>query len=103
MWKDEPPQRDSTGKRWHFRIWYDVWTEDKVLMAERVFFWDDAKSFCGVVVFPAGTNVHFSRLRALVKKLVSDPDLRSQYRRELHFPLERHYSDYGVFPEETSL
>jgi hypothetical protein len=72
-------------------------------MAERVFFWDDTKSFCGVVVFPPGKDVHFSRLRALIKKLVSDPDLRNQYRRELHFPLERHYSDYGVFPEETSL
>jgi hypothetical protein len=103
MWKDEPPQRDSTGKRWHFRIWYDVWTENKVLTAERVFFWDDTKSFCGVVVFPAGKAVHRSRLRALVRKLVSDPDLRNQYRRELHFPLERHYSDYGVFPEEPSL
>jgi hypothetical protein len=55
------------------------------------------------VVFPAGKAVHRSRLRALVRKLVSDPDLRNQYRRELHFPLERHYSDYGVFPEEPSL
>jgi hypothetical protein len=33
-------------------------------------------------------------------KLVADPELREQYRRDLSFPLERYYSEYGAFPEE---
>jgi hypothetical protein len=103
MWKDEPPRRDSTGKRWNFRIWYDVWTEGNVQMAERVFFWDDSKEHCGVVVFPAGSDVHFSRLKDWIKKLVADASLRKQYQRDLRFPLERHYSTYGAFPEKRRI
>jgi hypothetical protein len=101
MWQDEQRRKDSNGKRWNFRIWADVWTEDKVLMAERVFFWDDSKSHCGVVLFKAGSDVHFSRLKQLIGKLVSTPTLREQHRRHLRFPLERYYSDYGAFPEEN--
>jgi len=102
MWQDEQRRKDSNGKRWHFRIWSDVWSEGRLLMAERVFFWDDSKSYCGVVLFKAGSEVHFSRLKQLIGKLASDPALREQYRRELRFPLERYYSDYGAFPEESS-
>jgi hypothetical protein len=61
MWKDEQPRKDSNGKRWNFRIWHDVWSENKVLMAQRVFFWDDSKSHCGVVLFVPGSDLHFSR------------------------------------------
>jgi hypothetical protein len=102
MWQDEQRRKDSNGKRWHFRIWVDVWTEDKPIMAERVFFWDDSKSHCGVVLFAPGSDVHFSRLKQLIGKLVADAALREQYRRDLRFPLERNYSDYGAFPEEQS-
>jgi hypothetical protein len=102
MWKDEQPRKDSSGKRWNFRIWYDSWTADKPVMAERVFFWDDSKSHCGVVLFVTGSDVHFSRLKQFMGKLVADPALREQHRRDLHFPLERYYSDYGAFPEEKS-
>ena len=102
MWKDEQPRKDSSGRRWNFRIWHDVWTDDKVVSAQRVFFWDDSKSHCGVVLFPVGSTAHFSRLRKLIEKLVADAALRQHYRRDLRFPLERHYSDYGAFPEEKS-
>lgn len=71
-------------------------------MAERVFFLDDSRSFCSVVLLPPGPDVHFSRLKTLIKMLVADPALRNQYRRELCFPLQRHYSDYGAFLEEAS-
>ena len=100
MWHDQKPRRDKDGKRWNFSIWYDVWTDGNVWSADRLFFWDDDKTFCGVVLFPRGSAKHFSRLKQLAEKLVSDPALRKQHRRELQFPLERHYSEYGAFPEE---
>jgi hypothetical protein len=102
MWNERKPRKDHSGKRWNFCVWHDVWTEDKVLMAERLFFWDDKKVECGVVLFPAGSAVHFSRLTRMIEKLVADPATRDQYRRDLRFPLERHYAEYGAFPEEIS-
>jgi hypothetical protein len=100
MWMNQQPRRDTAGKRWNFRIWYDVWTEEKVFTAQRLFFWDDEKNYCGVVLFPPGSTVHFSRLKKLIEKLVADPALRRLHRRDLSFPLERHYAGYGTFPEE---
>lgn len=70
-------------------------------MAQLVFR-DDSKSHCGVVLFPVGSDVHFSRLKKLIEKLVADSALRKQYYRDLRFPLERYYSDYECFAEEAS-
>jgi hypothetical protein len=81
-------------------VWHAVWTEEKVLMAERLFYWDDTKSECGVVLLPPGSEIHFSRLRQLAAKLVKDSVLRKKHQRDLIFPLSRHYSTYGAFPEE---
>ena len=103
MWHDQRPRKDTHGRRWNFRIWADTWTDAKtknVVMAERLFFWNDTKSQCGLVLFPVGSAVHFSRLKQMEERLVSDSALRKHYQRELRFPLERHYSQYGVFPEE---
>jgi len=105
MWWDHQnlnkPRTDRAGKRWNFRVWHDVWTQhNRILSAQRVFFWDDAKDVCGVVLLTPGSELHVSRLRALISKLVADPRLRDQHRRELRFPLERHYAEYGAFPEE---
>src|SRR5262245_47023138 len=68
VWHDQKPRRDKDGKRWNFSIWYDVWTDGKLWSADRLFFWDDDKTFCGVVLFPRGSSVHFSRLNQLVEK-----------------------------------
>ena len=100
MWIEEKPRKDILGKRWNFAIWHDVWTDERVLSAERLFFWDDEHKHCGVVLFPAGNTVHFSRIRTLIAKLVADPNKREQHKRELRFPLERYYSENGAFPEE---
>src|SRR5215471_2638126 len=102
MWWDQQnlnrPRRDRTGKRWNFRVWHGFSPQGRHV--ERVFFWDDNQEFCGVVqVCPA---THISKLRSLIQKLVADPGLRARHRRELRFPLERHYSEYGTFPEEIS-
>jgi hypothetical protein len=39
----------------------------------------------------------------VIEKLVADPDLRAKHQRELRFPLERHYEEYGAFPEESEI
>ena len=79
-------------------MWHDSSPQGKHV--ERVFFWDDEQELCGVVLIcPA---IHVSRLRSLIQKLVADPSLRAKHKRALRFPLERHYSEYGAFPEEIS-
>jgi hypothetical protein len=35
-----------------------------------------------------------------MEKLVADHELRRKYQRNIDFPLERHYPEYGAFPEE---
>ncbi|HEX5211276.1 MAG TPA: hypothetical protein VFW22_06035 [Pseudolabrys sp.] len=97
MWVDQKARKDSDGKRWHFCIWYDL-----ALLAappQRVFFWDDKKENCGVVF--VSPSASFPRLKQLIDKLAADPALRDKHRKELRFPLQRHYSDYGAFPEEN--
>jgi hypothetical protein len=68
--------------------------------AQRIFFWNEGKDVTGVVLLLPGKTLHISRLRTLIQKVVADQTFRDQYRRELNFPLERHYVDYGAFPEE---
>jgi len=100
MWWDgqnlNKPRRDKNGKRWNFRVWGDFLHGRNV---ERVFFWDDRRAYCGVVLISQA--IHVSKLRHLIENLVADPRLRARHRRELLFPLERHYSEFGAFPEET--
>ena len=52
--------------------------------------------------FSSTDDTHVTALRDFIRKLVADPSLRAKYRRDLQFPLERNYSEYGVFPEEIS-
>ena len=99
----DKPRRDKTGKRWNFRIWHDVLEIDnRAVHVARVFFWDDKYELTGVRLFGPGDDTHITALRSFIEKLVASPTLRSKHRRELRFPLERHYSEFGVFPEETS-
>src|SRR5687768_8430307 len=95
------PRRDKAGKRWNFRVWHDVVEIDgKGVHVARVFFWDDEHQVTGVRIFGSKDDTHITALRSFIEKLVASPKLRSTYRRELRFPLDRHYPDYGVFPEE---
>ena len=48
-------------------------------------------------------NQHLRDLHALIQKLVASEELRAAHQRELRFPLERFYPDYGVFPEEKEI
>lgn len=102
MWNTEKIRRDKSGKRWNFIYWYETWTQERVRHAQRLFFWDEERLNCGVLIFPPGKTMHYSRIRSLIDKLVADPNLRKQYERRLQFPLERHYPNFGDFPEEIS-
>jgi hypothetical protein len=102
MWWDDQnlgmPHIDATGKRWNFRVWHEVVNLKHVA---RVFYWDDAKELTGVLVLPEGSRTDVAALHSVIRKLASDSGLRAKHSRDLKFPLERHYSSYGAFPEEA--
>lgn len=102
MWMDThnlaKAHRDKQGTRWHFRVWHEVVNRRDVV---RVFFWNDERDHCGVVWVPPGGRTDLSALHGLIQRLVADPELRAKHQRELRFPLDRHYSEYGAFPEES--
>jgi hypothetical protein len=102
IWSNEKPRRDKSGHRWNFRYWYAGALSDPHNRAARLFFWDDQKCSCGVVLIPPGAVKPYSQLRFLIEKVVADTQLRRRYQRELRFPLEDHYSVYPAFPEEGS-
>ena len=100
MWWDDQnlglPHVDATGKKWNFRVWHAV---VELKHVARIFFWDDAKESTGVMILPEGARTDVAALHSVIRKLVSDPALRTTYLCELKFPLER-YSN-GALPEET--
>ena len=99
-WTEERPRKDKNGVRWNFTYWHSVWTSARVKSAQRLFFWNDDKSECGAVILVPGATMHHSRINRLIAKLVADPQLRDRHRKDLRFPLDRHYPEYGAFPEE---
>ena len=103
MWWDQQnlgqPRVDKTGARWHFAVWHDLIDRSHVA---RVFFWDDQRSFTGVLIIPAGGRTDVQALHDWIQKLAADPALRNQCQRALRFPLERHYSFFGAFPEQST-
>jgi len=99
-WTQEKSRKDSSGRRWNFCYWQDAVYGAKAFQAHRLFFWDDKKADCGVVLFLPGSAIPYSRVKTVIEKLVADPTMRKQHRRDISFPLERHYSEFGAFPEE---
>jgi hypothetical protein len=100
-WSPLKAKRDKSGKRWNFSYWY-TFKFSSDIDAQRLFFWDDDLKECEVAFFSGGSVRPYPQIEHLVEKLVSDPKLRAQYRRELRFPLERYYAEYGSFPEEVA-
>jgi hypothetical protein len=107
MWWDyqnlDAPRTDKSGKKWNFRVWHEVFTSRRTVSVARIFFWDERRSSTGVVLLGPDVNHHVRDLHALIQKLVASEELRSAHRRELRFPLERFYAEYGVFPEEQEI
>ena len=103
-WNEEKPKQGKNGERWYFTYWHSVWPRDEVDIenAQRLFFWNQDKSERGVIILPPGKTMRYGRIKSLIEKLVADQGLRKQYQRDIEFPLERHYPEYGAFPEELS-
>ena len=101
VWTPLSEKRDRTGKRWNFSYWYTFRSSSET-DSQRLFFWTDDHKECGVILFLEGHTRPYAQIKGLVDKLVSEPELRRQYQRELRFPLERYYAEFGSFPEEVT-
>jgi hypothetical protein len=101
-WNEVKPKQGKDGVRWYFTYWHSPWPGDdvKVEKAQRLFFWNQGMSELGAVILPPGKTMSYARIESLIEKLVADPKLRKKYQRDIEFPLERHYPEYGAFPEE---
>jgi hypothetical protein len=77
--------------------------KDGAIKAQRLFFWNQSKSFCGVIVLLPGRTQPYQRLLGLMKELTARAELRERYRLQLKFPLERYYSEFGSLEEENAL
>jgi hypothetical protein len=100
-WNEEKPRQGKDGERWSFTYWHTV-PGDQVKSAQRLFFWNQNQSERGVVILPSGKTIRYAQIRSLIEKLVADKELRGKYQRDITFPLERNYPEYGAFPEELS-
>ena len=102
MWNvsAEKSRKDKYGSTWNFSYWYSGALAAPELKAQRLFFWNDDRNDCGVILFIRGKTLPYARVRNLISELVAKRTVRQQYQRDLVFPLERHYKEYGSFPEE---
>jgi len=66
-----------------------------------LFFWDDDHSEVGVLIYTGQSTRNYRAITKLVEKLVNEPELRHAHQRDLRFPLDRYYVEFGSFPEET--
>ena len=99
-WNEERPRQGKSGERRRFTYWHSVGFGEGLKSAQRLFFWNQDKSECGVVILPPDKTMRYARIKSLIEKLAADQELRRKYQRDIEFPLERHYFEYGAFPEE---
>jgi hypothetical protein len=91
-WKSQNldrPVRGRDGRTWHFRVWHDV---VEGAHTERIYFWDESREITGCAEFAADQSLHISKVKQRMRKIVTDPAYREQFRRELQFPVERRYA-----------
>ena len=99
MWSLEKSRTDKRGKRWLFAYWHKGPRDAEVEHPQQLFFWDDERTECGVVLFPTDKTIRYSLIRQLMEKLVADPGLRKQHNTLLRFPVERYYRLNGFRAE----
>jgi hypothetical protein len=95
------PRTDKRGTKWNFRVWHEVVALQRLEHVARVFFWDERQNRTGVVLLGRVANTHVRFIHSVIDKLVANSEFRKKHLRQLHFPLDRHYSMYGAFPEES--
>ena len=90
------PQRDPSGRTWHFRVWHDFVEGE---YQQRIFFWAEDRQQTGVVELRGSEALSVNRLRQRLRKLTHEPAYRRRFLRPLAFPVERYYSDGGPIPK----
>ncbi len=107
MWWDcqtfDQTRTTDSGEKWTFRVWHEAFTLHQIVIVARIFFWSEHNGSAGVVLLGPGVNKHARDIHRLIERLAADPQFRARYARTLHFPLERHYAEYGAFPEEKEI
>ena len=85
----EKPLKDAHGRLWHFRVWHD---DVAGIYTQRIFFWDEAREDTGYAEFAGDQRLHVSKIKQRIRKILTDSSYRESFRRQLAFPVERHYS-----------
>ena len=91
-WKSQNldrPVKGTDGRVWHFRVWHDMVGG---AYTERIYFWDESREFTGCAEFSGDQVLHISKLKQRMRKIATDPSYIERFRRDLQFPVERHYS-----------
>lgn len=83
------PRKGKDGSLWHFRVWHDPIEGN---YTQRIFFWDEAKKITGYLEFSNDKTLHISKLKQRINKIITNPEYRQKFLRELNFPVEKHYS-----------
>ena len=82
------PIKAKNGRQWHFCVWMDFVKGD---LTQRVFFWDEARRITGCAEFAGEEALHWHKLKRRIHRIANEPSFRARFRRELRFPVERHY------------
>ena len=85
----ERPVRATDGRLWHFRVWHD---HVAGVYTQRIFFWDESRADTGCAEFARDQVLHVSKIKQRIRKIVTDAAYPERHRRDLEFPVERHYS-----------
>ncbi len=93
MWWDYQnlniPRKAKDGILWHFRVWHD---HIECVYTQRIFFWDNDYKITGYLEFAGNQTLHVSKIKQRMNKIISNPEYRRKFLRELNFPLEKNYS-----------
>lgn len=93
------PKRDKQGKRWNFSYWRT--SPSACFRAARLFYWDDECHETGVIIYAGESTRNYGQIAKIAEKLVGNPVLRREHQRDLRFPLDRYYAEFGSLPEEV--
>jgi hypothetical protein len=92
-------KQDKQGKKWNFSYWHTgIFTP---IRAQRLFFWDDDRTETGVLTWVGPATRRYTEIAKIAEKLAREPNFRRLNLRDLRFPLDRYYGEFGSFADET--
>lgn len=94
-------KQDRQGKKWNFSYWsMGIFTP---IRAQRLFFWDNDYIETGVIILIGPSTCPARQIEKIADELVREPEFRRLHGRDLRFPLDRYYAEFGSFPEELQV